>query len=59
MRKRLVAGNWKMNTDLTDGYLLLKDILSEVREAELAKCDVHIYAPFTHLKVFSNSLNGS
>ena len=30
MRKRLVAGNWKMNTDLNDGFLLLKDILNEV-----------------------------
>ncbi|MFT5513052.1 MAG: triosephosphate isomerase [Bacteroidia bacterium] len=59
MRKRLVAGNWKMNTDLNDGFLLLKEILGEVKEAELGKCDVHIYAPFTHLKIFHNSLNGS
>ncbi len=59
MRKRLVAGNWKMNTNMQDGYRLLKDILENVREGELQNCDVHIYAPFTHLKVFSNSLNGS
>lgn len=48
-----------MNTDLNSGYLLLKEILSEVQEAELKSCDVHIYAPFTHLKIFQNSLNGS
>lgn len=59
MRKRLVAGNWKMNTDLNDGFRLLKDILDEIRENELENSDVHIYAPFTHLKVFSNTLNGS
>jgi len=59
MRKRLVAGNWKMNTDLNDGYLLLKDILASIKEDELSNCDVHIYAPFVHLKVFHNSLNGS
>lgn len=59
MRKRLVAGNWKMNTDLNDGFKLLKEILHEVREPELKDCDVHIYAPFTHLKIFQNSLNGS
>ncbi len=59
MRKRLVAGNWKMNTDLNDGFKLLKEILHEVREPELKDCDVHIYAPFTHLKIFHNSLNGS
>lgn len=59
MRKRLVAGNWKMNTDMQSGYLLLKEILESIKEAELASCDVHVYVPFTHLKVFSNSLNGS
>ncbi|MDB2467193.1 triose-phosphate isomerase [bacterium] len=59
MRKRLVAGNWKMNTDLNDGFRLLKDILDEIREKELENSDVHIYAPFTHLKVFANTLNGS
>lgn len=59
MRKRLVAGNWKMNTDLNDGFRLLKDILDEIRENELENSDVHIYAPFTHLKVFANTLNGS
>jgi triosephosphate isomerase len=59
MRKRLVAGNWKMNTDMQDGYRLLKDILDGVREDELNACDVQVYVPFTHLKVFSNTLNGS
>ncbi len=59
MRKRLVAGNWKMNTDMQDGYRLLKDILDGVREDELNACEVHVYAPFTHLKIFSNTLNGS
>ncbi len=59
MRKRLVAGNWKMNTDMNSGYLLLKDLLSEIKEDDLKSCDVHVYAPFTHLKVFHNSLNGS
>ena len=59
MRKRLVAGNWKMNTDLNSGFRLLKEILDGIREPQLKECDVHIYAPFTHLKIFHNSLNGS
>jgi triosephosphate isomerase (TIM) len=58
-RKRLVAGNWKMNTGINDGYQLLKDILDKVSEQDLESCDVTIFAPFTHLKVFHNSLNGS
>lgn len=48
-----------MNTDLTNGYALLKDVLDLVREDELSKCEVIIFAPFVHLKVFQNSLNGS
>ncbi len=55
----MVAGNWKMNTGMNDGYQLLKDILEKISESDLEKCDVSIFAPFTHLKVFHNTLNGS
>lgn len=58
-RKRMVAGNWKMNTGLTDGYKLLQEILERVSDRDLERCDVGIFAPFTHLKVFQNTLNGS
>ncbi|MBI1306252.1 MAG: triose-phosphate isomerase [Bacteroidetes bacterium] len=58
-RKRLVAGNWKMNTSLNDGFQLLSDILENIKEADIEQSDVSIFAPFTHLKIFQNSLNGS
>jgi len=59
MRKRIVAGNWKMNTDLHGGYQLMKEIVSLVREADLEQCEIMIFPSFIHLKTFDNTINGS
>jgi len=58
-RKRIVAGNWKMNTDLQDGYTLMKEIVSNVHVEDLDKCEVMIFLPYIHLKTFINTINGS
>lgn len=48
MRKKIVAGNWKMNTTLAEGIALAKDVNSELA-GRSPKCDVVICVPFTHL----------
>ena len=48
MRKKIVAGNWKMNTTLQEGVALAKDV-NEALKGYDAKCDVVIAVPFTHL----------
>ena len=48
MRKKIVAGNWKMNTTLQEGVALAKEV-NEALKAEQPKCDVVICVPFTHL----------
>ena len=48
MRKKIVAGNWKMNTNLQEGVALAKEI-NEALKAAQPKCDVIIAVPFTHL----------
>jgi len=48
-----------MNTELHDGYLLMKEIVSNVVVDDLDKCEVMIFPPFTHLKTFNNTINGS
>ena len=58
-RKRIVAGNWKMNTDLQDGYTLMKEIVSNVHVEDLEQCEVMIFPPYIHLKTFINTINGS
>ena len=32
MRKKIVAGNWKMNTTVAEGVQLAKDVLAKVSE---------------------------
>ncbi|MGD9977929.1 MAG: triose-phosphate isomerase [Bacteroidales bacterium] len=48
MRKKIVAGNWKMNTTLPDGFNLAKDVIAKAAEVSP---DVVLIAipPFTHL----------
>ena len=48
MRKKIVAGNWKMNMNLQDGVALAKEI-TEALVADKPNCDVVICTPFIHL----------
>jgi len=48
MRKKIVAGNWKMNTTLQEGESLVKELLPLAEEIE-AKAEIIICPPFTHL----------
>ncbi|MBP5170560.1 MAG: triose-phosphate isomerase [Bacteroidales bacterium] len=48
MRKKIVAGNWKMNKTLQEGLALAKG-LDEVLAKEKVNCEVIIGTPFIHL----------
>ena len=48
MRKKIVAGNWKMNMNLQDGVKLAKEI-NEALMADKPNCEVVICTPFIHL----------
>jgi len=48
MRKKIVAGNWKMNTNLTEGIELAKAVNKMIEEAR-TEVNVIIAPPFTHL----------
>ncbi len=56
MRKKIVAGNWKMNTTLPEGVKLAKDV-NEALKKVTPKCDVVIAVPFTHLASVNNVIN--
>ncbi|MBL7127437.1 MAG: triose-phosphate isomerase [Ignavibacteria bacterium] len=49
MRKKLVAGNWKMNKTYQDSKKLIKSIGNNLDEDTLSKIDVVICPPFTSL----------
>ena len=56
MRKKIVAGNWKMNMNLQDGIALAKE-LNDTLTAEKPNCGVVICTPFIHLASVAQFLN--
>ena len=56
IRKKLIAGNWKMNKTAADGVTLTKDIIEVVgRETSV---DVVLCPPFTALESVARALEG-
>ncbi|MBO5601809.1 MAG: triose-phosphate isomerase [Prevotella sp.] len=56
MRRKIVAGNWKMNMNLQDGIALAKE-LNDTLTAEKPNCGVVICTPFIHLASIAQFLN--
>ncbi len=49
MRKKVIAGNWKMNNDLTESQNLINKLISGLQNEKL-NCDVIICPPFISLR---------
>ena len=58
MRKKIVAGNWKMNTTVTEGVELAKAIVAKISEVP-AGVSLVVAPPFTHLTKVAGVLEGS
>ncbi len=56
MRKKIVAGNWKMNKTLQEGVALAKE-LNAALTADKPNCDVVICTPFIHLASVNNEID--
>ena len=48
MRKKIVAGNWKMNTTVAEGVELAKGIVAKVNDISKG-VSLIVAPPFTHL----------
>ncbi len=59
MRKKIVAGNWKMNNDLNEGLKLTSEIVGMVNDEVTDDVSVVIAAPFIHLTKVGDMLRGS
>ena len=57
MRKKIVAGNWKMNKNLQEGIALAQELNSAL--SAKPNCDVVICTPFIHLAKVSEVINHS
>lgn len=53
MRKKIVAGNWKMNLDYAEGVSLFSEIVNMVRDEQKGEQLAVICAPFIHLNSLS------
>lgn len=58
MRKKIVAGNWKMNKNLQEGVALATE-LNEVLTADKPNCGVIICTPFIHLASVAGVIDSS
>jgi len=58
MRKKIVAGNWKMNTTVSEGLALAAG-LKEALKSKKTNCDVVVGVPFTHLTGVAAAVEGS
>lgn len=56
MRKKIVAGNWKMNKNLQEGLALAKE-LNHALKGKTVNCDVIIGTPFIHLASVVNAVD--
>lgn len=57
MRKKIVAGNWKMNTTIAEGVTLAKEVAEASASVENVK--LIVATPFTHLTSVGAALEGS
>ena len=58
MRKKIVAGNWKMNTTVAEGVELAKAVVAKSAEVP-ADVTLIVGTPFTHLCPVAEALKGS
>ena len=58
MRKKIVAGNWKMNKTLQEG-LKFSDDLKEALKGKTINCEVVVGTPFIHLSEVAKNFEGT
>ena len=58
MRKKIVAGNWKMNTTLQEGVALAED-LKKALAGKKVNCDVVVCTPFISVASVAKTLEGT
>ena len=59
MRKKIVAGNWKMNLDYQEGVSLFSEIVNMVKDEAIAHQQVVVCSPFIHLHSLAQLAKGT
>ncbi len=58
MRKKIVAGNWKMNKNYTEGLSLFSEVVNMVKDEIRGDQQVVVCAPYIHLHSLTALANG-
>ena len=58
MRKKIVAGNWKMNMDYTDGLGLFSEVINMVKDEVTGNQQAVVCSPFIHLHSLAQMARG-
>ncbi|MDB5145857.1 MAG: triose-phosphate isomerase [Mucilaginibacter sp.] len=58
MRKKIVAGNWKMNMDYEEGLSLFSEVINMVHDEVTGKQQVVVCSPFIHLHSLAQLAKG-
>jgi triosephosphate isomerase len=58
MRKKVIAGNWKMNNDLSESQSLISKLVNDLSNEKIS-CDVIVCPPFTSLSEANSLLKNS
>ena len=58
MRRKIVAGNWKMNTSVAEGVALAKAVAAGMPDVP-SDVDIIVAPPFTHLVSVAEAVSGS
>ena len=59
MRKKIVAGNWKMNNTLEEGQKLTSEIVNMVNDEVTDDTTVVLAPPFVHLTTVKSGISGA
>lgn len=58
MRKKIVAGNWKMNLDYNEGLSLFSEIINMIKDEVTGKQEAVVCSPFIHLHSLAQLAKG-
>jgi triosephosphate isomerase len=58
MRKKIVAGNWKMNLDYNEGLSLFSEMINMINDEVTGKQEAVICSPFIHLHSLAQLAKG-
>jgi triosephosphate isomerase len=58
MRKKIVAGNWKMNLDYTEGLTLFSEVINMIKDEVSGEQHAVVCSPFIHLHSLAQLAKG-